>query len=301
MKTIALAKDETSFKILDDWHSRFEVELAPKTTTRRLDTSFGFTDVMISGCDDSTEEATPAVILHGAMAGAPFALGELSDLPDRRRFYAVNIPGQSTRAAQVRLDFRSDEYSRWMSEVLDGLGIDRVILLGVSWGGSVALRMAMHCPERLMGLILVVPGSIITGPILAGMRHLALPMLRYKLFPTLRNRDRALANLVTSEDPLWTPYLGDALRHWKLDFSPPPLVAPRDFNSFEAPVYVVAAERDLSFPGKKLLARSRELFPRLIGTQLLENSRHCPSFLPQDRAAFAQTIELAISKIAGAD
>lgn len=297
MKTIELAKDEASFKILDDWHGRFESALTFETTTQRLETSFGFTDVVTSGADAGPEEETPALVLHGAMAGAPFALGELGDLPGRRSFYAVNIPGQSTRAAQVRLDFRSNEYSQWLGEVMDGLGIDRAILLGVSWGGSVALQMAMHVPDRLAGLVLVVPASIITGPVFKGLFQLALPMMRYRMFPSIKNRDRALDKLVTSQDDLWTPYLGEALRHWKLDFSPPPLVRPESLRSLEAPAYVIAADQDLSFPGRKLLERSKVLFPNLVGTHLLENSRHCPSFLPQDRSKFAQVIERALTQI----
>ena len=299
MKSIQLAKNEASFKILDDWHDRFESELACPAETQRVETSFGFSDVMITGggSGDSGDEKTPVVILHGAMAGAPFALGELCDLPARRKLYAVNIPGQSTRAEQVRLDFRTDEYGRWLGEVMNGLAIEQAIVCGVSWGGAVALQLARHFPQRLKGLVLVVPASIVRGPVLKNIWHVALPIMRYKLFPNDRNRDRALAKILTSPGELWSPWLGDAIRHWNVDFSVPPLIQTEDLKSLKAPVYVIAADRDLSFPGEKLLARSQTLFPKLVGTHLLKDCHHSPSFRQSDREEFTRIFEQALSQV----
>lgn len=298
MKTIQLAKNESSFKILDDWHGRFESAINFDFDTRRVETSFGYSDVIVTGDSNaSTPDEPPILILHGAMAGAPFALGEICDLPARRVIFAINIPGQSTRAAQVRLDFRTDEYGRWLNEVMTGLGIEQAIICGVSWGGSVALQMAQHFPDRISGLLLVVPGSIVSGPLLKNIWHVALPIMRYKLFPTVRNRDRILKSILTSGDALWSPYLGDAIQHWNVDFSVPPLMQPNDLKSLAAPTYVIAADQDLSFPGGKLLARCRELFPNLVGCHLLQNSCHSPSFRPADRRQFTQLFEQALAKI----
>ncbi|MEM1062092.1 MAG: alpha/beta fold hydrolase [Planctomycetota bacterium] len=292
MKSITLANSPASFALLDDWHAQFEARLPFATTTRRLETTSGFTDVLATGDDGTADGSTPVVVLHGAMAGASFALGELAELPGRRRFYAVNIAGQSTRAEPVRLDFRTDEYGRWLEEIFDRLDIAEAIVVAISWGASVALAMARYAPDRIAGLVLVVPASIVTGPVLPAVFGLALPLMRYRLFPTAVNRDRALARLVTTpEDRLWTPYLGDALRHWKIDFTAPPLAKPDDLKEFERPVAVVAADRDLSFPGRKVLDRSAALFPNLIGTHLLNNSFHCPSTRPDDRAELAGRIE----------
>lgn len=231
------------------------------------------------------------------MAGAPFALGELGDLPAKRPMFAVNIPGQSTRAAQVRLDFRSGEYGQWLSEILDKLELDRIILCGVSWGGSVALQMAKHFPQRIKGLALVVPGSIVRGPVFAGFFRLGFPVMRYKLFPSQKNLERALAGLCTSQGELWTPYLADALRHWNVDFSVPPLMTAEDLKSLQAPVHVIAADQDICFPGLRLIERSKELFPHLVGTQLLKNCKHCPSFQDVDRVEFASHLEEAIADV----
>lgn len=299
MKRIQLAKSQESFELLDQWHSRFESKLEFASVTHRVETSFGFTDVMTTGDSESSTLRTepPLFIIHGATAGAPFALGEIGDLPSRRQIYAVNVPGQSTRAAQIRLDFKTDEYAGWFGEILDHFNVDQVVLCGISWGGSVALRVAKHLPKRLRGLVLVVPGSIVNGSVWEGIRSMALPIFRYKLFPNDKNRDRALRNIVTSHDELWSPYLGDSIRHWKVDFSVPPLVIPSDFNELTSPVYVFAADEDVSFPGQPLIERCEQLFPNLVGSHLLANSKHCPSFQPSERQKFTKLFEEALTKI----
>ncbi len=299
MKTIQLAKNETSFQLLDQWHARFKDALNFENHTRRIETSSGFAEVVVTGDqkDNALNRETPILVLHGAMAGAPFALGELCDLPSRRRIYAVNIPSQSTRAAQFRLDFRTDDYGRWLDEIMDGLGLEQAIVCGVSWGGSVALQMAKHIPQRIKGLILVVPGSIVSGPILKGIWQIALPIMRFKLFPSEKNRERALKNIFTSTGELWSPYLGDAIRHWKVDFTVPPLVTPEDIESLTAPVYVIAADQDISFPGKKLLERSGELFSNLVGSHLMKDCRHSPSFHQKDREKFTRIFEDALRQV----
>lgn len=299
MKSVKLAKSNKGFQILNEWYDRFESKLAFETRTERVNTSFGFTDVMITGPEES-QDSNPVVILHGATAGAPFALGELQDLPGRQRFYTVNIPGQSTRAEQVRLDFGTDEYSRWLCEVFEQLSIEQATVCGVSWGGSVALQLAKYNPDRISGLILVVPGSIVRGPILKGIWEIGLPMLRFKLFPTQKNSGRAVRKIFTTSDEYWSPYITDALKHWNVDFSVPPLVSKHDLASLNAPVFVIAADKDLSFPGEPLIARSYSIFSNLIGAHLLKDSHHSPSFHPEDRQRFTKIFEAALQSIRAA-
>lgn len=291
MKTIKLGKKDNSFEILDQWHHRFLDALPNPYERAKVKTRFGTTEVLKSG----PESAIPIVLLHGAMAGAPFALNECGDLPTKHRFLALNIPGQSTKADPVRLQFKSGEYALWLKDVLDALAIDKACLWGVSWGGSVALHFAKDFPDRVHSLLLMVSASLIKGSAWQGFSKIMLPMMRFKLFPSEKNRQRAFANLFTSEDPMWSKYVVDAQNHFNMDFSVPPLVHDKSFQDFKAPVYVIAADRDVSFPGEKLIQRCKTLFPNLVGTHLLKNSNHCPSFLPEDRKNMRKVMSEAIN------
>lgn len=286
MKSVQLARSDEGLRILDEWHDRFAARLQYPTAVRRIETRFGETDVVVTG----PESETPMLLLHGAMSGAPHALGELAELPSTRRIYAANVPGQSTRAAPVRLKFGSGEYGDWVEDVVAALGLPRVVLAGVSWGGAVSLEVARRAPAWLAGLILVVPGGLVNGPVWPAIRDVALPMLRYRLRPTAANLRRALNHLTTDEDPLWTPYLGFVFRHWRTDFSMPPMVKDAELSNLQAPVFVFAADGDRSFPGEALLGRAAEVFPNYIGGHLFRDTVHTPSFRDDSRRAFAAAV-----------
>jgi pimeloyl-ACP methyl ester carboxylesterase len=57
------------------------------------------------------------------------------------------------------------EHARDLLALLDGEGLDRVILVGHSMGAMIGVYMAAHHPERIEGLVLVDGGSDVTDEI----------------------------------------------------------------------------------------------------------------------------------------
>jgi hypothetical protein len=72
--------------------------------------------------------------------------------------------------------------------------------------------------------------------------------------------------------------MGEAFRHYKLDFRPPRLLQDGEMAALKAPAQVFGAEQDLSFPGRALLARAKDVFPNLTCSELLIGAKHAPSF-----------------------
>ena len=293
MSTTGIFKTPAGEQIMRDWYGRFQARLLYAVEARHVDTPLGRTQVLVTGPAD----APPLVCLHGAMAGAPHALGEMVGPEQRYRIYAVDVIGQSVASAQVRPTFSDDSYARWLSAVMDGLGLAQAALLAVSWGGAVALNLAQYAPERIAALVLVVPAGIVRGQAWEAKRKVAWPMLLYKLRPSVEARDRAFAGIFTQPDPeFWSPYIADAFQHYRMDFNAPPLVKPQQLQKLKAPVYVFAADRDLSFPGAALLERAAELFPNYTGGHLFANCQHTPPFT----AAFRQELSARVQQVLGA-
>lgn len=274
------------------WYQRYLERLPYPVSERDIQTQFGQTHVLVTGPAD----ATPLVLIHGALAGAPHALGELGELPTRYRVYAIDIPGQSVGSVQRRLNVNSDEHARWLAEVLDQLKLDTVAILAVSWGGFVALNFATHYPERVLAMLMLTPAGIISGSIWEGTTKMMLPMIWYRRFPNLKNRERLLAGLFTAPDPFWSEFIGDAMLHTKTDFSPPPLLKDGQLARLTAPVYIYAADKDVSFPGAKLLNRAKAVFPNLVGSQLLTNCLHCPPFDQDHVRRWSREVEQIFSE-----
>ncbi|WP_437604950.1 alpha/beta hydrolase [Sorangium sp. So ce834] len=253
------------------WFERF-LERAPvPTRAREVPTRFGATHVLVAG----PEHAPPLVCVHGAMASSAHLLPELGPLLTRFRVYAVDVIGQSVKSADVRVPVDGPAYAEWLTDVFDALALARAHLLGVSWGGFVALRMAAVAPARIDRLVLIVPGGVVSGPAWQGLTRVAIPMALYRAFPSEERLARLVSGLFTTHDAMWGPYFGDAVRSYRLDMRIPPLAAPEALAGFARPALVFGADDDVSFPGAKLLARAKVLLPR-AETELLEGCRHSP-------------------------
>ena len=99
----------------------------------------------------------PLVVLHGA---GGFSLSAGHDLLSRQfRVIAFEMPGfgrspENTRTRDV------PELARTMASAAGALGLDRYDLLGISFGGTTALWLAVQHPERVRGLVLAAPAAI---------------------------------------------------------------------------------------------------------------------------------------------
>lgn len=108
-------------------------------------------------------QGAPVVLLHG---GGPGANGlsnyerNLDDLAERFRVIVPDMPGYG--ASSKRLD-ASDPFGSLADGIrgmLDALGIERAHLVGNSYGGACALRLALDTPDRVNRLVLMGPGGI---------------------------------------------------------------------------------------------------------------------------------------------
>ncbi len=283
--TSILFKSSEGRATIERWHQRFRAQVPAPLESRRVSTRFGETHALVGGPAD----APPLVMLHGALASSAHLLVELAALLPHFRVYAVDVLGQSVMSADARLRVDNDDAGAWLGEVLDGLGLQRVRLIGVSWGGFVAQRFAAVAPTRVERLALLVPAGVVGGSGWKGFTRMGLPMTLFLMAPTPARLDRFAAALLTTLDDDWKPYLGDAFTHYRVATKIPALSRDGDFEKLDAPVLVVAAEHDVSFPGQKLLDRARQLF-REPQTELLAGSQHSPPTTPAFRAWMGQRL-----------
>jgi pimeloyl-ACP methyl ester carboxylesterase len=104
----------------------------------------------------------PVVWLHGSGPGATGMSnfgGNLAAFDDYRNV-VVDLPGwgQSPRATDEPLLFHAAET---VLATLTDLGIERTHLVGNSYGGGVAMRIAVTHPERVDRLVLMAPGGVL--------------------------------------------------------------------------------------------------------------------------------------------
>lgn len=127
-------------------------------TQRYVDTSFGKTFVLEVGSKDNQA----IILLHGSCSNSAAWFQDMAALARQYHVYAVDILGEPGNSEDHRLDIESDEYSCWLSEVIDNLKINKAIIIGNSMGGWMALHFAAAYPKRTAALVLMAPSGIIS-------------------------------------------------------------------------------------------------------------------------------------------
>jgi pimeloyl-ACP methyl ester carboxylesterase len=107
-----------------------------------------------------TAGAPPLVLVHGAGANLEdmhLSLGER--LAARHRVILVDRPGLGLSARKKSEGSLPAYQAGVLREVLDRLGIERPIIVGHSWGGTLALAYALDFPQAVAGLVLIAPAT----------------------------------------------------------------------------------------------------------------------------------------------
>ena len=126
-------------------------------TQKYVDTSFGKTFVLEAG----KPEYPALVLLHGSCSNSAMWLGDIPVLQNKFHVFAVDTLGEAGNSEENRLNIDSDEYTYWLSELMDKLGIDQSAIMGNSMGGWLALQFAAAFPNRTLSLVLIAAAGII--------------------------------------------------------------------------------------------------------------------------------------------
>jgi len=125
--------------------------------------------VPVTGGRLAVIEAGPAesertvVLLHGASASGAEPMEGVGRLLAAKGFrvLAFDRPGYGWSDRLGGPEAAAPAFQgRAIHEALDRLGVGRAILLGHSWSGALALRMALDRPDRVAGLVLAAPVAL---------------------------------------------------------------------------------------------------------------------------------------------
>lgn len=247
---------------------------------KTVDTWFGTTHIVLLG----NPNGKPVFVLHDANAAYPFNLRAFCkhlDLEQLQFIVPVTI-GDIGLSAETRLSASNVEYGMWASDVLDALGVDSIPVLGGSFGGDIALRLAMYAPARITRLMLFVPSGIQTAN-WAYMAKIGMPVISNKLSPM--NDEKLQQTLLP-----WVPSPSESdlelaklrLLHTKFKLDIPKNLSKYELRNLTAPVYIIADKDDRLFPGKAVLQRAPKLFENLVGTMLLFSEEQAGLFTNEE-------------------
>ncbi|WP_068256729.1 alpha/beta fold hydrolase [Janibacter corallicola] len=130
-------------------------------------------DIVTNYHDIAGPEADPRVpvlLLHGSGPGVSAMANwrlTIRDLRSRHRLLAPDLAGFGFSEVPEGIEFGREVWLRQVVDFLDALGVAKVHVIGNSFGGSMALALAISHPERVERMVLMgavgVPFEITEG------------------------------------------------------------------------------------------------------------------------------------------
>ncbi|HUQ28131.1 MAG TPA: alpha/beta fold hydrolase [Usitatibacter sp.] len=188
------------------------------------------------------------IFLHGANSGAV----ELAPLVEALRPYATvrtpDLLGHGGRPLAERMNTRemADDVLAWM----DREGIESEVIGGYSFGGTLALYLARHHPQRVRGVIALVAKHIFDaatiGRWLQILDHERIAQVKFPWGTRVEELTRIHAPNRWQDVARASSRLFESLRE-------PPLT-PQDLRAIQAPTMIVSSNVDQVVPWEEALA-----------------------------------------------
>jgi pimeloyl-ACP methyl ester carboxylesterase len=218
-------------------------------------TRYGQTFVIAGGSPSNP----PLILLHGASSNALSWGGDFPRFSAGYRVYAVDIPGDPGRSAAVRPDWNSPAYAEWLDDLLTGLKIKKVSLVGLSQGGWNALKFAIYRPDRVEKLVLLTPAGIINTKVSFLVKAVIYSM------QGKRGAD-ALNRIVAGDQPVdefTRQYMDIIMNNFKSRIGKLNLFTDAELKRLSMPVFFIGGRQDNIQNVVKVEERLKRLVPHL--------------------------------------
>nr|WP_307835171.1 alpha/beta fold hydrolase [Streptomyces adelaidensis] len=240
-----------------------------------VDTSFGTTHVYRYGpASPAARSRTPIVLVHGAGSCSAMWYPNTPDLSAERPVYALDTPGDPGRSVHRAPLHRPEDAARWLEETLDGLGLDRVHLVGASYGGWLALNQAHRAPGRLASVTLLDPGGLEK----VGLRFFV--WIFASLFATyapksMRPRLAAWLEQPVLVVPELRTMIRTAVRAYRVRRPAPLPLTDDELSTLRTPLYLALGKRSLLVHAQRQLERVPRLVPG-ARAEIFTSTGHAP-------------------------
>jgi pimeloyl-ACP methyl ester carboxylesterase len=244
--------------------------------TRTVNTSYGKTFVRISGSDD----ALPLVLLHGAGGNSLQWLPNIKALSETYRVYAVDNIYDNGRSVYTRSLKTPYEFVDWLNELFDALELEgHINIVGVSYGGWLAVEYALHFPSRLDKIVLLAPASTVLPisfkfivrviPCILPFRYFTKRFM-YWLMEDLSRKD-AVSRMMLEEE---IEFVFMATRCFKLkSMVHPTVLKDNELHGIKVPVLYLVGENEKLYSSKSAVQRLNTVAPN-IKAEIIPNAGH---------------------------
>jgi pimeloyl-ACP methyl ester carboxylesterase len=262
--------------VMKDWPVPYEDLYVP--------TRFGKTHVIASGL----QEAPPLVLLPPGGGYAPIWIRNAGALSKYYRTYVVDIIGEVNKSVPTRPIRNHPEFMEWITDLFDGLHVERVDLVGNSNGGFFTLETALYLPERLKKVVLISPAATFEQ-MWAWWRHLLIPA--HIIAPLLH----AEGMIMKAYDWLWQGFQMDeyyaklrtvsklAGRGYRpsINSAIPRVLTDNELKAIKVPALLLIGDHEVIYNTSRVIRRATELVKGLRA-EIVPNANHSAQYTAPD-------------------
>nr|WP_042195535.1 alpha/beta hydrolase [Kibdelosporangium sp. MJ126-NF4]CEL22073.1 carboxylesterase [Kibdelosporangium sp. MJ126-NF4]CTQ92854.1 carboxylesterase [Kibdelosporangium sp. MJ126-NF4] len=236
--------------------------------------------------DIKTDYGTAKVYRFGEADGEPIALlpgragtpimwrDNVPGLMERHPVYAIDPIGEAGRSTQTAAIDSPQDQATWLDQTLDGLGLDRVHLVGVSFGGWLTCNFAVRKPDRLASASVLDPantfGRFPAGLIIRSVLSV-LPVISRRARPAFL-RWISGGGQVADDDPV-AAVINAGLNHHRVGTAMPAYFSDEQLRSISVPMLTLIAGRSVIHDAVAAQARAQRLVPG-IQAELWPDATH---------------------------
>ncbi|MEU3019090.1 alpha/beta fold hydrolase [Nocardiopsis sp. NPDC007018] len=238
--------------------------LPAPTRTHDVMTEYGSARVYEWAADEEGSrggDAAPVMLVPGISSGAPMWGENLVHWIGQRTLYAMDAIGDAGMSTQSVPFGSFDDQGAWVEQVLAGLELDRVHMVGHSFGGAVATVHALEHPGRVASLTLLEPVMVVRG--MPASTYLWSSLLLLPVPQSWKDRGMAEIGGITVEEvrertPM-SVMIDEGSRHHSSATFVPRTLTDEEWRSMRMPVRIDLAGDSSLAGGEEAADRAREL------------------------------------------
>lgn len=110
------------------------------------------------------DDPTPLLLIHGSASGLTTWSAWTDALAQQHRVVLLDLPGYGLTGPFDDGNYTVARYVRFLTDLMDVMGLQRVIVVGHGFGGALAWQLAYAHPERVSRMVLIAAEGYPTQP-----------------------------------------------------------------------------------------------------------------------------------------
>ncbi|WP_274363786.1 alpha/beta fold hydrolase [Paenibacillus thermotolerans] len=242
-------------------------------------TDYGRTHILAAG----PENGEPLILLNGFGFSAAMWYPNAETLARTYRVYAVDVIGEFNKSEVSRHFREKTDYVKWLTEVMDRLGVERATFIGHSNGGWHALNFAIHAPSRVSRLVLLAPAASFAS------FSLQFP-IRLMAANIIRTRSVIIgffAKWFVAKGNQVSGFMFEQFYHgimgfnWKYKILIPSVFSDEELQRIKAPCLMLIGDKEVIYKVPKVIKRAKRLIPHIV-TRMIPGAGHALSIEKAD-------------------